>query len=44
MDHLPEVSGRTIRNLLKLARMLVGSNGAIDEATIRQVSNYQVIN
>lgn len=41
MEHLPNISGRTVRNLLKLARMLAGPGGIINETMIKQVSNYQ---
>lgn len=43
MEYLPNISGRTVRNLLKLARMLVGAEGTIKETTIKQVSNYQTL-
>lgn len=40
---LSNLSGRTIRNLLKLARMLEGGEGVIGEATIKRVANYQAL-
>ncbi len=43
MEGLEHISGRTVRNLLKLARMLVGVEGKITTKVIEQVSEYQLL-
>lgn len=40
---LPGISGRTVRNLMKLARMLVGPEGKVTVDMIKTVSQYQAL-
>lgn len=42
-ESLSRISGRTVRNLLKLARLLKGPDGKITPETIIEVSRYQAL-
>lgn len=41
LKELPNISGRTVRNLLKLARLLAGPDGSISVENVLMVSQYQ---